>query len=115
MDRNDFLLQLKAQFPDAYSQIDEYESGLLHCEMGAFRRWVEGELSKGGEWNCEKAFKFVEECLKVANSDLENAIEVSFIEDLALGEHELKYKKIIKERAPALIKEKMIEAHEYWK
>ena len=83
--------------------------------MAAFRRWVEDELSKGGEWNCEKAFKFIEECLKVADSDLDNAIEVSFIEDLALGEHEPKYKKIVKERAPASIKEKMIEAHEFWK
>lgn len=115
MNREQFLEKLKTQFPDGYSYVDEIDEGLLHCEMSSFRRWVEDELSKSGEWNCERAFKFIEECLKVANPDLENAIEVSFIEDLALGEHKPKYKKIVKERAPALIKEKMELAHEFWK
>jgi len=115
MNRETFLKELKVQFPDAYSNIDDIDQGLLHLEMSAFRRWVESELVTGGAWNCEKAFKFVETCLKHADPGLENAIEISFIEDLALGEHDMKIKKIVKDRAPKTIIEKMEIAHEFWK
>ena len=93
MNRETFLKELEAQFPDAYTKIDDIDQGLLHLEMSAFRRWVESELASGGAWNCEKAFKFIETCLKHAGPELENAIEISFIEDLALGEHDIQYKK----------------------
>ena len=116
MNRETFLKELKAQFPEAYSNIDDIDQGLLHLEMSAFRRWVESELATGGAWNCEKkAFKFIEICLKRADSSLENAIEISFIEYLALGEHDMHIKKIVIDRAPKSIREKMEIAHEFWK
>jgi len=115
MDRDEFLKQLEANFPEAYAEINESEKGLLHCEVGAFRRWVEIQMEVGHAWNAEKALRFIERSLREAGFELSNAIEVSFIEDLALGEHKLEYQIIIKERAPKSILLKMAKLHEFWK
>ena len=114
MTREEFLLRLEKEFPEAYSSIDEYEKGQLHCEMGAFRVYVEKAMLNGQEWSCEKAFSFIDKCLSAADPELKNAIEISFIEDLALGEQNKAIHKIIKERAPKDIREKMIEVDDYW-
>lgn len=114
MNREKFLDKLEEEFPDAYSTIDEYEKGALHCEMGAFRVYIEKKMIDGGEWYCEKAFRFIEKCLAESDSDLKNAIEVSFIEDLALGDQNDITYKIVKERAPKIIREKMRDIHEFW-
>jgi len=115
MERAEFLKVLETEFPDAFSQIDKCESGLLHCEVAAFRRFVEKRMDEGAHWYCEKAFRFVELCLKEAGPNLENAIEVSFIYDLALGEQNEERYEIVKERAPKIIWAKMIRADEFWK
>lgn len=115
MERLDFLKQLEVKFPDAFAKIDDIDEGLLHCEMAAFRRYVEEKMDQGSAWYCEKALCFVEQCLRESGAALENAIEVSFIEDLALGEHNRQRYEIVKERAPKTIRNKMIEVHEFWK
>ena len=114
MNKDEFLNELRIKFPDAYASIDIHEKGNLHCEIGAFRVYLENEMLNGGEWFCEKAFKFINECLSVSNDELQNAIEISFIEDLALGEQNETTHKIIKERAPKVIRNKMVKIHEFW-
>ena len=107
INREQFLKQMKSQFPDGYANISEAEQGLLHCEMAAFRIWVENKLEKGYEWNCQKAFEFIAQCLTKADPQLQNAIEVSFIEDLALWGNYPEFQKVIKERAPKIINKKL--------
>jgi hypothetical protein len=74
---------------------------------------IEKKMEEGAAWYCERAFQFIEECLKNANPELKNAIDVSFIEDLALGTHNKKRYEIVKARAPKLLRDKMIEVHEF--
>lgn len=81
--------------------------GLLHCEMGAFRRAAEDALDQGKLWQAEKYFRFVEQVLPVANPDVENALEVSFLEDLALGECTPARRKAVKERMPWSLRKKV--------
>src|SRR5262249_32354877 len=39
--RDEFLARLRADFPNVVAQIKPHESGLLHCEVGAFLRATE--------------------------------------------------------------------------
>jgi len=114
-ERLEFIKEMESLFPDAFAQIDKYERGLLHCEMGAFRSYIEKKMDEGSEWYCEQAFRFIESCLSQAGPNLENAIEVSFIYDLALGEHNERRYKIVKERMPQSIRAKMVHIREFWK
>ena len=113
MNRTDFLKQLKLRLPEAYAAIDTSEK-LLHCEMADFRQWVESQMKDRADWNCQKAFQFVVFCSKNADSSLENAIKVSFIEDLALGEHLPEYKVVVKERAPKELRDQLSSISEFW-
>ena len=105
---------MKSEFFEGYSYISGNEKGLLHCEVAAFRTWVEEQLILGKEWNCQKAFEFIERCLKISDPELKNALEISFIEDLALWQHEDKYRIIVKKRAPIMLRKKLIAIHEFW-
>lgn len=114
MNRTEFLNALFSQFPEAEQAIDECSHGLLHCEMGDFRCLVEEKMDLGQEWFCERAFSFIEKCYINASDELENALEISFIEDLALGEHSTQRKRIIRERMTSSLLSKMVTVHEYW-
>jgi hypothetical protein len=85
--RDEFIRQLQAEFPEAAVAISEYETGILHCEVAVLRRLTEETMDAGNAWLAERHFRFIERLLKDANAELRNAIEVSYLEDLALGEH----------------------------
>jgi hypothetical protein len=115
IERAEFIKALETEFPEAFAKIDSSERGLLHCEVGAFREYVETKMDEGAEWYCEKAFRFIESCLEEPGPSLENALDISFIYDLAVGKRDINRHKIVKERAPKSIREKMIHVHEFWK
>lgn len=113
MTRIEFLREIEERFPDAFLAIDTADE-LLHCEISDFRRWVESQMKLGAEWNCQKAFTFILDSLNNANFELTNAIEISFIKDLALGEHRADFKLIVQDRAPLEIRKKLSDVHEFW-
>ena len=45
--RDDFLARLASDFPNVVGQINQYEAGLLHCEMATFRRATEQAIDAG--------------------------------------------------------------------
>lgn len=85
MGRDEFLKRLAVEFPNVVAAINRYEAGLLHCEVAAFRRVTEEAMDAGRLWEAERYFRLVEELLPMADPDLANALEVSYLEDLALG------------------------------
>ena len=113
MNRLEFLKQLEIEFPDGFAEIDTSEQ-LLHCEIADFREWVVKLMDEGSEWKCQQVFEFMVNCLNTSDSSLENAIEISFIEDLALGEHKVMYRNIVKARAPKALRNKMAKVHSFW-
>lgn len=115
MGRDQFIKALEAQFPDAYAQITEYERGLLHCEVGAFRMFIEQKMDEGAAWYCEKAFRFIEDSLGPASPELRNAIEVSFVYDLAVGKQTKQRYTIVKERAPLSLWDQIVHIDTFWK
>jgi hypothetical protein len=54
--------------------------------MGAFRRVTEQAMDADQLWKAEKYFRFVEWISKKAAPAAQNAIEISALEDLALGD-----------------------------
>jgi hypothetical protein len=112
--REEFLARLRADFPEAAAGIRSDEAGLLHCEVAAFRRATEEAMDAGRLWESERHFRLVEELLPLAGSDLENALEVSYLEDLALGNCTPARYQAVKERMPEPLRKKVIGYHIQW-
>jgi hypothetical protein len=115
IDRNEFLARLAAEFPKVVAQIRADESGILHCEVGAFLRATEATMDSGGLWTAEKHFRFVEKLLNDADADLRNALEVSYLEGLALGECTLERHRAAKERMPDSLRRILVGHRSEWR
>jgi hypothetical protein len=113
--REDFLSALQHEFPEAYREIDDIAEGLLHLEVATFRRTVEEACNSGGAWYVERAMRFVERALGTAGPELENALEVSFLEDFALGEFTSEGRAVVRSGTPPSIMGKLKAIHDGWK
>jgi hypothetical protein len=86
IDHARFLQMLTDEFPEVPQAFDEYGKGLLHCEMGTFARLTQQAMDEGRFWQVEKYFRFIERVRERAAPELENAIDVSYLEWLAFSE-----------------------------
>jgi hypothetical protein len=113
--REEFLARLAADFPGGLAAFGPYSAGLLHCEVADFRRATERAMDAGRFWEAERHFRLVEELLAAAGPELRNALEVSYLEDLALGEWTPARHRAVKERMPRGLRQVLIGHHEQWK
>jgi hypothetical protein len=112
--RDEFLARLRADFPNVVAQLQPHEVGLLHCEVSAFRRATEAAMDAGRLWEAEQHFRLVQELLAVAGPELRNALEISYLEDLALGECTPARHRAVKERMPRALRRVLIDHHQQW-
>jgi hypothetical protein len=112
--REEFLARLARDFPNAAAGINKYEAGLLHCEVAAFLRATEAAMDSGRLWEAERHFRWVEELLLTAGPELRNALEVSYLEDLALGGCSPARYQAVKERMPKTLRQILIAHHKQW-
>jgi hypothetical protein len=115
IDRSRFLALLGERFPDVVEMLDEIDDGLIHLEVAAFRRCVETAMDTGGLWDVERYLTFVAEIFPLADSYLRNALEVSFIEDFALGECTEARHLAVKQRGPKTVRDKIIAVSNKWR
>jgi hypothetical protein len=115
MDRELFIQKLADRFPEVGPQISDYSHGLLHCEMADFRRVVEAAMGAGQHWRVEQYLGFVASCRAAAGPDLANAIDVSFIEDFALGEYTQARHQAVRERMPELLRRRLVAVDDRWR
>jgi hypothetical protein len=113
--REKFLDRLAADFPEAAAGMRSDEAGLLHCEVAAFRRATEAAMDAGRLWEAEGHFRLVEQMLAVAGPELREALEVSYLEDLALGECTAARHRAVKERMPHALRQMLIGHHQQWR
>ena len=110
----EFLDLLEAEFPDVAGEIRAEGDDLLHLDTATFRRATERAMDAGQFWAAEQHFRFVERVLRDAAPDVENALAVSYIEDLALGGcTPLRYR-AVKERMPPKLRAEMTSIHPVW-
>ncbi len=103
---SDFILQdgaagkrrfeelLANRFPEIAGQISEVERGLLHLEMAAFARATCAVIDRG-EFNVVAVhLAFIDELFREPAPDLENAIYVSYLENVFLGRDDERYRSV---------------------
>jgi hypothetical protein len=115
MNHEQFLQQLTEHFPEVVAEIDDYARGLLHCEMAVFRRVVESEMDRGKAWRVTQYLRFLDECRSAADPALANAIDISFLEDFALGEFTEARYRAIHQLMPPRLREEIVSANARWK
>jgi len=89
--RRRFEESLAKRFPSIAAQIHETERGLLHLEMGAFARAICNAIDNGDLQEVAAHLAFIDELFVDAPPDLENAIYVSYLEDVFLGRDNERY------------------------
>lgn len=114
-DRDEFLNRLTVEFPTVAASIDKYSAGLLHCEVGHFRDATEKAMDEGRLWEAERHFRLVAELWEIAGPELRNALEISYLEDLAFGEWTPARHAAIKARMPRHLREILIGHRKEWR
>lgn len=112
---SEFLELLGAEFPEIAAEVREEGDGLLHLEMAAFLKATERAMDAGRLWAAELHFRFVERVRSQAAPDVENALAVSYIEDLALGECTPQRYRAVKERMSARLRAEMVDINPNWR
>ena len=84
IDHQVFIQMLTDKFPSIAATIDEMDRGLLHLETGRFADATRAAIEAGDLETVAQHFRFVDEVLARADSDVENAIAVSYLEHLDL-------------------------------
>jgi hypothetical protein len=82
IDRERFLLMLTERFPEVDAEIDDCSRGLLHLEMGTFARATQAAIDTQDKETVRRHFQFIEEVFRDATPDVENAVNVSYLEHL---------------------------------
>lgn len=81
MHRSDFLKALKEDFPNL-TEVVNRQKGLLHFEVGEFRKFTQDAIRSGDTERTTKCFSLAERAYLNGNEALKNAIDVSFVEEL---------------------------------
>lgn len=115
MSADEFRAVLAAEFPELVVTLAEYgAAGLLHCEVGNFLRATEDAIDGGRRWLAERHFRFVERARRDADGYVRNALEVSYLEGLAFGERTPERHRVVKERMPKALRQRLIDVHGWW-
>jgi hypothetical protein len=77
-----FIALLTEQFPEVVAAIDDCSRGLLHLEMSTLARATQAAIDKQDKATVLRHFRFVDEVFRCVTSEVENAVNVSYLENL---------------------------------
>jgi hypothetical protein len=86
IDRETFLQVLATRFPEIAENIGELESGLLHLEMGVVSNATREAITAENWQTVAVHFSFIAEVFAHGNEAIQNAVYVSYLENVLLGE-----------------------------
>ena len=86
VDYGEFIKRLEVRYPQVFSAISDIERGLLHCEMAVLARTTSKAIECGDMATVTDHFAFMEEVLASSDPHVENAVYVSYLENVFLGE-----------------------------
>jgi hypothetical protein len=86
IDQFAFERLLISLLPDVAAEIDDEDRSLLQMEMSALARASCCAIENGDENSIRRHFEFIDSVLSNAAPDVENAIHVSYLENVFLGE-----------------------------
>jgi hypothetical protein len=82
VDHGRFVALLRERFPEVAAQIDATSEGLLHMEMAALSRATQRAIDAQDREAVKRHFSFVDEVFRDGTTDVINAVNVSFLENL---------------------------------
>jgi hypothetical protein len=77
-----FIALLTERFPNVAAEIDDCSQGLLHLEMATVARATQKAIDSQDRETVQLHFCFMDEVLCAAAPDVENAVHVSYLENL---------------------------------
>ena len=82
IDHPRFIALLTERFPELASSIDGCSQGLLHLEMATLARATQAAIDEQNKPTVQRHFQFIDEVFQDAAPDVENAVNVSYLENL---------------------------------
>ena len=82
IDHPRFIALLTERFPEVVTAIDDCSEGLLHLEMATLARATQAAIDNQDKATVVSHFQFVDEEFRDAAPDVENAVNVSYLENL---------------------------------
>lgn len=82
IDRDRFIALLTERFPEIAAAIDDCSQGLLHLEMATVARATQAAIDSQARDTVRRHFQFIDEVFRQAVPDVENAVNVSYLENL---------------------------------
>ena len=86
IDRQVFLQALATRFPEVAENITDIESGLLHPEMAVVSHATQEAIGTESWQTVAAHFSFIAEVFADGNAAIKNAVCVSYLENVFLGE-----------------------------
>lgn len=105
MGRADFIHHVTLHLPDVAARIEEDDFGVLHLEMGAMKLATQEAIVRYEFHTVRRHFSFIAYLFEHADHMLDDAIRVSYLEGLFIGEASPEY-----ENARCLLPENLMEA-----
>ncbi len=82
IDRDRFIALLTERFPEVADSIDDCSQGLLHLEMATLARATQTAIDRRDRDAVRRHFEFVDEVFREGAPQVENAVNVSYLENL---------------------------------
>ena len=89
--RDAFIEGVRQLFPESFQEMEDIEDELLHIDMADFSRTTNNAILKNNTPLIKEHFEFISQLFQKANPDLENAIIVSYLENIFIGESDAIY------------------------
>lgn len=84
-DPESFMAAMRRQFPDLVDELDDPTwAGLLHLEIACLARWTQTAIERDDRQAVRQVMMFVDRGLRGGDPRVENAVAVSFLENLTL-------------------------------
>jgi len=89
--RADFIHHVTLHMPEVSSRIEEEDFGILHLEMGAMKLATRDAIVRYEFHTVRRHFSFIAYLFEYADNGLHDAIQVSYLEALFVGETSPEY------------------------
>ena len=86
MKPNEYFSELMMEFPALKTRIESWDSEMVHFRMEMFSDYNIEQIKTKNHSELKRCFEFQESRIEKLNSDLTNALNVSYCESLMLGE-----------------------------
>lgn len=86
MTRADFIHHVTLHLPEVAALIEEEDFGILHLELGAMKLASRAAISRYEFYTLRRHFAFIAYLFEHAGRELREAIQISYIEALFIGE-----------------------------